>query len=60
MHLEEPQYDNIENSLLLATHSLKQLNIIDNGQLKTKSKNVNLESFLNLLRYTYGKKTFFL
>ena len=58
LHLEEPVYDNIENSLLLATHSLKQLNVIDNGQLKTKSKMSNLESFLNRCVTTMGERRF--
>ena len=58
LNLNEPKYDNTSNNLLLATHSLKQLNIIDSGQNHTNSKLSNLERFLNRCATPVGERLF--
>lgn len=58
LNLNEPKYDNTGNNLLLATHSLKQLNIIDSGQNHINSKLSNLERFLNRCVTPVGERLF--
>jgi len=52
--IHEPMIDNINNRLLLANHSLQQLNILDNHQHKGKCSSVL--SFMNCCKTPMGKR----
>ena len=52
--IHEPMIDNINNRLLLANHSLQQLNILDNHQHKGKCSSVL--SFMNCCKTAMGKR----
>lgn len=54
--LQEPVFENIGDRLILANHSLKQLNIIDDGYHKGKYSSVI--SFLNQCVTSMGKRKF--
>ena len=54
--LNVPIYDNNENNLKLANHSLKQLNIINTGDSNKKYNSVL--SFLNECKTSMGKREF--
>ena len=54
--LEEPSFDNSSERLILANHSLKQLNIIDDGAYTGKFSSV--EKLLNLCITPMGKRKF--
>ena len=54
--ISEPEIENIHHSLLLANHSLKQLNIIDTGQHGGKISSVL--SFLNDCKTPMGRRKF--
>jgi DNA mismatch repair protein MutS len=53
--IKEPEFQNISERLILANHSLKQLNIIDDGY---KGKNSSVLSLLNKCITSMGKRTF--
>ena len=55
-NLKPPEYDKTDDKVFLATHSLKQLNII--SQIHKKSKLSSLESFLNNCSTNMGKRLF--
>jgi DNA mismatch repair protein MutS len=54
-NLNYPEYDKTDDKVFLATHSLKQLNIISQNQ---KSKLSSLEKFLNNCYTNMGKRLF--
>ena len=54
--ISEPEIENVHDSLLLANHSLKQLNIIDTGQHSGKLSSVL--SFLNDCKTPMGRRAF--
>jgi len=54
--LKEPIFDNSSERLILANHSLKQLNIIDDGTYNGKCSSV--EKLLNLCVTPMGKRKF--
>jgi DNA mismatch repair protein MutS len=54
--LDEPEFDNCGERLVLANHSLKQLNIIDDGSYNGKFSSV--EKLLNLCITPMGKRQF--
>jgi len=54
--LEEPEFDNCTERLILANHSLKQLNIIDDGSYSGKYSSV--EKLLNHCVTPMGKRRF--
>ena len=54
-NLNPPEYDKSDDKVYLATHSLKQLNIISNTN---KSKMSSLERFLNNCYTNMGKRIF--
>tara|TARA_B100000795_G_scaffold267547_2_gene252596 strand:+ start:635 stop:3634 length:3000 start_codon:yes stop_codon:yes gene_type:complete len=53
-NLNPPEYDTSDDKVYLATHSLKQLNILSNK----KSKLSSLENFLNECHTNMGKRLF--
>jgi DNA mismatch repair protein MutS len=53
----EPTFENCSNRLVLANHSLKQLNIIDDGNVKT-SKYSSVSNMLNDCLTPMGKRKF--
>nr|AIE96988.1 DNA mismatch repair protein (mutS) [uncultured marine group II/III euryarchaeote AD1000_88_G11] len=53
-NIEEPRVENMYNHLILANHSLKQLNIIGSGKTRTSS----VLSFLNRCITPMGKRNF--
>ena len=53
----EPAFDNCSNRLLLANHSLRQLNIIDDAS-NYKGKHSSVLSFLNCCMTPMGKRLF--
>jgi len=53
--IKEPVFQNISERLILANHSLKQLNIIDDNY---KGKNSSVLSLLNKCITSMGKRTF--
>jgi DNA mismatch repair protein MutS len=55
-NIAEPIFNNIGDRLILANHSLKQLNIIDNGEARGKLSSV--VRFLNRARTPMGKRNF--
>ena len=55
-NLKPPEYDKTDDKVFLATHTLKQLNII--SQNHKKSKLSSLESFLNNCYTNMGKRLF--
>ena len=55
-HIPEPYIDNINNNLLLANHSLQQLNILGNGQYRGQYSSVC--SLLNKCKTSMGKRFF--
>jgi len=55
-NLNPPEYDKTDDKVFLATHSLKQLNII--SQYHQKSKLSSLETFLNNCYTNMGKRLF--
>ena len=52
--IHEPMIDNINDRLLLANHSLQQLNILDNHQHKGKCSSIL--SFMNCCKTAMGKR----
>uniref|UniRef100_A0A6C0D836 DNA mismatch repair proteins mutS family domain-containing protein n=1 Tax=viral metagenome TaxID=1070528 RepID=A0A6C0D836_9ZZZZ len=54
--LNEPVFDSCSDRLILANHSLKQLNIIDDGNYNGKFSSV--EKLLNLCVTSMGKRSF--
>lgn len=54
--IEIPKFENIENKLLLANHSLKQLNIINDSRFNGKISSVS--NFLNNCVTPIGKRNF--
>jgi len=55
--LAEPIFDNISTRLVLANHTLKQLNIIDDGSVKSNSKSC-VSKMLNKCITPMGKRRF--
>jgi DNA mismatch repair protein MutS len=55
--ISEPVFENCSNRLTLANHSLKQLNIIDDGTVKT-SKMSSVSALLNNCSTPMGKRKF--
>jgi DNA mismatch repair protein MutS len=53
----EPNFENCSNRLVLANHSLKQLNIIDDGNVKS-SKYSSVSNMLNECLTPMGKRKF--
>lgn len=53
--IHEPIVDNINNRLMLANHSLKQLNILDNHQ--HKGQNAAVINFMNRCKTSMGKRS---
>ena len=54
--IAEPIFDNVNNTLLLANHSLKQLNIL--GDNKFKGKLSSVVNFINKCKTIMGKREF--
>jgi DNA mismatch repair protein MutS len=54
--LKEPKFENIKSKLVLANHSLKQLNIISDNRYT--GKNMSIQSLLNNCVTNMGKRAF--
>jgi len=56
--IEPPTFDNKSERLILANHSLKQLNIINGGEGQRENKHSSLKSLLNCCMTSMGKRLF--
>jgi DNA mismatch repair protein MutS len=54
----EPMFENCSDRLILANHSLKQLNIIEDGQNSGSNKYSSVEKILNVCITSMGKRHF--
>ena len=57
-HIAEPVFENCSNRLILANHSLKQLNIIDDNNEKYTGKLSSVIKLLNQCLTPMGKRKF--
>jgi len=56
--ISEPKFENCSDRLILANHSLKQLNIIDDQKYEQKNKLSSVERMLNICITPMGKRRF--
>ena len=56
--LKPPVFNNVSSNIILANHTLSQLNIISNGQHKKGTKMSSVLSFLNSCKTIMGKRLF--
>lgn len=56
--IKPPQFNNISTNIILANHTLTQLNILYNGQHKTNTKLSSVLSFLNSCKTSIGRRLF--
>jgi DNA mismatch repair protein MutS len=56
--ISEPMFENCSDRLILANHSLKQLNIIEDGQNSGSNKYSSVEKILNVCITSMGKRHF--
>jgi len=56
--IAEPQFENCSDRLILANHSLKQLNIIDENPNNKKGRLSSIEKMLNICITSMGKRRF--
>ncbi len=56
--LKPPVFNNVSSNIILANHTLSQLNIISNGQHKKGTKLSSVLSFLNSCKTIMGKRLF--
>ncbi len=55
-NIKEPIFENTSDRMVLANHSLKQLNMIDNNEVTGKLSSIS--TFLNQCKTTMGKRKF--
>lgn len=59
-NIQHPIFENYSNNMILANHSLKQLNIINDHNVATNSKITCISNFINQCNTAMGKrKTYF-
>jgi len=56
--ISEPTFENCSDRLILANHSLKQLNIIEDGENSISNKYSSVEKILNICITSMGKRHF--
>lgn len=56
--IRPPQFNNVSTNIILANHTLTQLNILHNGQQKGSTKLSSVLSFLNSCKTSIGRRLF--